>query len=78
MNLANQPTARPTNKTLSMFGGFVITTPMVSPVVTEVWPQIAPAFLAGPAATNAVAAIVAGVLSLAIAWFVPDRANVER
>ena len=78
MTLANQPTARPTNKALSMFGGFVITTPMVSPVVTEVWPQVAPAFLAGPAFTNALAAVIAGVLSLAITYFVPDRANVER
>lgn len=75
--LAKQPTARPTNKTLTMFGGFVVTTPMVAPVVNEVWPQIAPAVLAGPAFTDAMAAIVAGALSLILAWFVPDRPNVE-
>lgn len=76
--LANQPTARPTNKALTMFAGFVVTTPQIAPVVNEVWPQIAPAFLAGPAATNALAAIIAGAISLAIAWFVPDRANNPR
>lgn len=78
MTLANQPSARPTNKALTMFGGVIITTPMVSPFVSEVWPQVAPAFLSGPAATDAVAAILAGALSLGLAYFVPDRANVER
>jgi hypothetical protein len=76
--LANQASARPTNKALTMFAGFVLTTPQVAPVVNEVWPQIAPAALAGPAATNAVAAIIAGAISLAVAWFVPDRANNPR
>jgi hypothetical protein len=76
--LANQASARPTNKALTMFAGFVVTTPQIAPVVNEVWPQIAPAFLAGPAATNAVAAIIAAAISLGVAWFVPDRANTPR
>jgi len=76
--LANQPTALPTNKAMTMFAGFVLTTPQIAPVVAEVWPQIAPGFLSGPAATNALAAILAGVISLAVAWFIPDRANSPR
>ena len=87
--LANQPTARPTNKALTMVAAFPFTLTQVAPAVNEiwpqivaavheVWPQIAPSFLAGPAATNALAAIIAGAISLAIAWFVPDRANNPR
>ena len=78
MTLANQPSRAPTHKTLAMFGGFVLTTPQVLPVVHEVWPQVAPAFLAGPAATNALAAVIAALISMAVAWFVPDRANIPQ
>jgi hypothetical protein len=75
MTLAVQTSARPTNKALTMFGGVVVTTPMVLPFVEEVWPQIGPGFLTGPAATYALAAAVAASISLAIAYFVPDQLN---
>lgn len=71
--LENQPDRLPTNKALTMFGGTVALAPIVGPAVAEIWPQIAPAFLAGPAATELLAAALAGLLSLALAYFVPDR-----
>lgn len=74
--LAVQATAKPTNKSLTMFGGFVGTLPFVAPVVDEVWPQIAPAVLAGPAFTDALSAVIAGGIALGIAYFVRDRNNV--
>lgn len=73
MTLETQPTRAPTNKALTMLGGTVALAPFIGPAVNEVWPQIAPAFLAGPAMTEAVAAVIAGLASLALAYFVPDR-----
>ena len=76
--LADQATARPTNKVLATAGGTIVLTPMVHSAVVEVWPQIAPAVLVGEATTTLVAVALSAVVSLGIAWFVPDRANVPR
>ena len=73
MTLETQPSRAPTNKALAMFGGTVALAPFIGPAVAEVWPLVAPAALAGPMMTDAVAALLAAVLSLVLAYFVPDR-----
>lgn len=70
-----QPSAMPTNKVLTMAGSMPVTLALVSPAVQEVWPQIAPAVLSGPAMTDAMAGIAAALIGMALAWFVPDRAG---
>jgi hypothetical protein len=72
----NQVSALPTNKALAVVGVNMVSLPFVLPAVQEVWPQIAPAFLAGPAMTDAVAALLSGLVGLAVAWFVRDRAGI--
>ena len=76
--LERQPDRIPTNKVLAMFGGTAALAPIIGPAVAEVWPQIAPAALSGPAMTDFVAAALAGLASLALAYFVPDRAGTVR
>lgn len=76
MTLATQTSNRPTNKALTMVGGTVVLTPFIQPAVAEVWPQIAAPALAGDAMTALVGAVLTAVVSLAFAWFVPDRPNV--
>ena len=76
--LETQPGNLPTNKVLAMLTGTTALAPIIGPAVAEVWPQIAPAALAGPAMTDFIAALLAGLASLALAYFVPDRAGVAR
>ena len=71
-----EPSAMPNNKLLASFGTGVVSLPFILPAVSEVWPQIAPAFLSGPSMTTAVAAIISGLVSLAMAWFVRNRPNI--
>jgi hypothetical protein len=73
-----QPTKLPTNKALTMAGGTVVLTPLIQPAVFEVWPQIAPMFLAGDAMTALVGGLLTAIASLAFAYFVPDRSNIKR
>lgn len=68
-----QPSAAPTNKVLTMFGGNIALLPLVQPFVAEVWPLIAPAAISGPAATNMLTAVLTGIAAVVIAYFVPDR-----
>lgn len=76
MAFEKQPDGLPTNK--SMIAGALA--PIIAlnaePVVSEVWPQVAPVLLAGPAVTTALAALVGALAGLAVAWWVPDRAGV--
>ena len=76
--LERQPDRIPTNKALTMAGGIPALSVIIGPAVAEVWPQIAPAALSGPAMTDFVAAALAGLASLALAYFVPDRAGTVR
>lgn len=71
--LETQPGNLPTNKALTTALANVGSLPFIVPAVQEVWPQIAPAALAGPNMTIAVAALISGVVALGVAWFVPDR-----
>ncbi len=75
MASAKQKTNYPTRKLsigASITGVFGV---WAGPVVQEVWPQIAPAVLAGENVTNAVAALTAALVGVAVAWFVPDAPN---
>ncbi len=76
MAFETQPDSLPTNK--ATVAG--ILAPLVAiniePVITEVWPMIAPAVLAGPAVTTFLAALAGALAGLALAWWVPDRAGV--
>lgn len=75
MPLEHQPDALPTNKSAvaAVFGaGFVL---HAEPVIAELWPAIAPALLAGPAATAAMSWLAGILAALAVAWFIPDRAG---
>jgi hypothetical protein len=71
-----QPGLAPTNKAMTAAGIAAVVTTYAQPVAAELWPQIAPAALAGPAMTAAVAALVGALAALAVAWWVPDRAGV--
>ena len=75
MPLERQPDSLPTNKctvAAALGAGVVL---HAEPVIAELWPTIAPAALAGPAATDAMAWLVGILVALAVAWFVPDRAG---
>jgi hypothetical protein len=76
MATAKQTSALPTRKLT--VGSAVATgvTLYMEPVVSEVWPQIAPALLAGPSATQAVAFAFGMGAALLIAYWVPDAPNV--
>jgi uncharacterized protein YjeT (DUF2065 family) len=71
--MARQTSALPTNKLAAGATVTAIVGTQLSPAVAEVWPQIAPAMLSGPAMTQLVAGVVALVAGLAVGWFVPDR-----
>jgi hypothetical protein len=77
MPLVKQPSALPTNKLAVGSAVTAIVGTQLSPAVAEVWPQIAPALLAGPAMTEIVSAVAALLAGLAVGWFIPDRANVQ-
>jgi hypothetical protein len=71
-----QPDGMPTNKALTAASIAAVVTTYAQPVAAELWPQVAPAALAGPAMTGAVAALVGAMAALIVAWWVPDRAGV--
>jgi hypothetical protein len=75
MTFEKQPDNLPTNK--AAVAGIIA--PLIAinaePVVAEIWPQIAPAMLSGPAVTTALAALCGALAGLAVAWWVPDRAG---
>ena len=76
MALAKQKSVMPTNKLAVGSAVTAIVGTQLSPAVAEVWPQIAPAMLSGPAFTEMISAIVALLAGLAVGWFVPDAPNV--
>lgn len=76
--LETQPDRLPTNKVLAMGLGTLTAAPFIGPAVAEVWPQIVPPAFSGPAMTDFVAALVAVIASMALAYFVPDRAGMAR
>lgn len=71
-----QPDMLPTNKATVSGGVAVLVATYAGPVVAEIWPQIAPALLAGPAITEFLTAATALLAGLFVAWWVPDRAGV--
>lgn len=75
---AEQPDAKPTNKLVVGVGGSVTIFPVAYAAVAEVWPQIAPAALAGEAATAFVAVLFSAAMAFGAAYFVRDRTNVPK
>ena len=75
MALAKQKSALPTNKLMVGSAFTAIVGTQFSPAVAEVWPQIVPAVLGGPAVTEIVAGLAALGAGLVVGWFVPDRAQ---
>jgi hypothetical protein len=51
-------------------------TMLITPAMTEWWPQIAPVGMGGPAFTALVGALPVVFLSGLVAYFVPDAPNV--
>ena len=68
-----QPTALPTNKATVAATVAGVAATYAGPVVMEVWPQIAPAIVAGPNVTSMIAALASALIGLGAAWFVRDR-----
>ncbi len=75
MTFEVQPDAWPTNKTLVGTTSTAMILTLIDPAVSEVWPQIAPAVLAGDAMTALVGATCAVLGGVGLAWLVPDRAG---
>ena len=73
--MARQASVMPTNKLAVGSAVTAIVGTQLSPAVAEVWPQVAPAMLAGPSVTEMISAVVALLAGLAVGWFVPDRAQ---
>jgi hypothetical protein len=78
MTLANQPSAMPTNKALTAVGTYAAFDILVQDAVRELWSAIPLAVLTTPAVTNLAVALAGAAVALALAWFVPDRANEAR
>lgn len=74
--MATQPDSFPTNKLAVGSAISSVFATQVGPVLEEVWPQIAPAVLAGPTMTTTLAMLAAIFVGWAVAWFVPDRPQV--
>lgn len=49
---------------------------LIGPAVSEVWPQVVPAVLAGEAMTAFASAAGAAVIAAAVAYFVRDKPNI--
>ncbi len=75
MRKARQKSSWPTRKLAFGSGAAAIIGTQVSPAIAEVWPQLVPGFLAGPAVTEIVAALVALVAGLAVGYPVADAPN---
>jgi hypothetical protein len=75
MTFEHQPDALPTNKATVSGAIASLVAVNAEPVVAEVWPQIAPSLLSGPAMTAFLAALAGLMAGLAVAWWVPDRAG---
>jgi len=78
MPTARQASAMPTNKLAVGSAVTAIVGTQLSPAVAEVWPQIAPALLAGPSVTEIISAVAALVAGLVVGWFIPDAPNVVK
>lgn len=76
MQLATQPSSLPTHKLAVGATLAALVSTYAGPVVAEVWPQVMPAAFAGPAVTGLVQALVGMLAALAVAYWVPDAANV--
>lgn len=74
--MARQISALPTNKLAVGATVAAIIGTQSGPLVTEIWPQIAPAVLSGPVMTDTLAMLVAMIGGVVVGWFVPDRPNV--
>ena len=73
--LVSQPSAMPTRKLATGTLVAAITGTQLAPALAEVWPQIAPAVLAGPAVTEYLSLVLSIVAGLVAGYFVKDRAN---
>lgn len=78
MQLADQPSNRPTNKLAAGVTTYAAWDILAQDAVREVWVQLPYAFLTGPALTNLVVYAVPIVAAFAIGWFVPDENNIPR
>ena len=76
MAFERQPDNLPTNKAATVAVLAPAGALYVAPIIAELWPQVAPALVAGPAVTEALAWLAGALAALAVAWFVPDRAGV--
>lgn len=78
MALAVQTSALPTNKLAvgALLASLAAT--KAGPLTAEIWPQLAPAFLAGPVATDVAQVLVGALAGVAVGWFVKDRPNLAQ
>jgi hypothetical protein len=75
MKTAVQKSALPTRKLAVGSSVAAIVGTQLSPAVAEVWPQVVPGVLAGPAVTEIVAALMALIAALVVGYWVPDAPN---
>lgn len=73
--LVSQPSAMPTRKLMVGTLAAAITGTELGPALAEVWPQIAPPVLAGPAVTSYLSLVMSLAAGLAAGYYVKDRAN---
>lgn len=78
MALAKQRTFTPTNKLAVGTTVSAIVGTQAAPLVQEIWPQLAPAIVAGPVMTETLAMLMALLSGVIVGWFVPDRPNEAR
>ena len=74
--MATQPTVLPTRKLAVATIGNIGLNTLMADAIKEAWPQIVGSALSGTAMTAFVAAALPALLSLAAAYFVPDRPNI--
>lgn len=75
MKKAVQKSSWPTRKLAFGSGVTALVGTQLSPAVAEVWPQLVPVFLSGPAVTEIVAGMAALVAGLFVGYWVPDAPN---
>lgn len=76
--LENQPTNMPTRKSMVTALGGTVALPFVLPMIEELYGQLAPAILQGPATAAFLTTLLAGLISAVVggmgpAWWVRDR-----